>query len=412
MCSQTSHLAPLRRSRFWRFCVSACLSAFLAFSACSGPEPAPTLAVGEFSRTLATRICQVQATCTPSPDYVEAGCIWQQLLRGWSDSGIYALVLRSAMATDPANGIAFDSAAARECVEAIDCENAAYVMAWLGSSARFGQQLVNVPAACARVFSGQFADGQLCVDSIQCQSGTCAWTGEPCYRCIPPIPEGKPVGNVYAVIGPATSPCAAGSDVLGGVCAHIGPRGLGDTCDHDGAWRHEFDCTDGLTWCAKTSPSESGTCIPWTPTGAPCANSSECGPGTVCLPGAVTSTCTATSAPLRPFTTTCGSTRCRADEQCVKGSCKETARLGEACVDVPFDQQHDFYRPCLDGVCVGGSCQPANCQPGCALASCRPDGKCRIALPGDPCQVQTDCSSVWWMNCVDGKCVMGGNCVH
>jgi hypothetical protein len=236
------------------------------------------------------------------------------------------------------------------------------------------------PGSCQRIFAGTVADGQPCLQSSECKSGTCD-------RGTPPTCPGK---------------CAPGG-------------ALGDDCDVMGA----ATCDPRVAYCKY------GQCVALLTDGTPCDPGDTCVNGDFCDwasppscgPGGSACACK----PLGSLGVAClNSEQCRPDLKCVGGKCTAPGSQGAPCDPLSVascqgnlycfysaDASSDGSGLCGDRVPEGGSCDGLYCQEGLECVPNGPDsgftGTCQTAPPptpaappladGQPCSISPQCAS-------------------
>jgi len=231
---------------------------------------------------------------------------------------------------------------------------------------------------------GQFANGEACTYSWQCQSGMCTGSDTFCGSCVPLLERGAPCAGVEGE-------CDYGSTCDGTTCAPRRPVVIEAGADCD---TNYINCFNGYT--CRVDDAGNPKCLPPVDTGGACAWSYDCVPYNYC--DETTHVCTPSPSAGMPCAGQ-GIGDCDAASVCdtrtMPLTCAALVGRGETCFDRP--NLTDPHGNCADGLyCVCDAGEDCN------------DGICvQRVYEGDACGDATlDC--VAGTECRAGKCEVSG----
>ncbi len=324
----------------------------------TAPDLAPVLpTAAEFMVEVVQLRCQRLQTCGFLDAAQESSC--ETFLRSFN------LDFDGIPAALAAGRIAYDPIAAQGCLDA-----------WSGSDCTYAGYALPIHTtaveACARVFSGNVAQGGACCFGFQCQddaactAGKCAAPG-PCGSCTPndncinnACVARPDVGQTCAQDGSirckAGLVCIPTADYLSGTCGALGVAG--DRCFND---FQTNPCGAGL-YCDFTLAQP--VCALLATIGQDCGDTTACAAGLLC-PHADTSTMTlGKCAPPIARDGACslatsGDTGCKMFEQCNGTTCDLDTVLGSTCsMTCDLGYCDLATNTCKPAVPEGGACTP------------------------------------------------------
>lgn len=350
---------------------------------CSTPPaetaPAP-IAIADLTGTLATRFCRSPFTQALLPVVPTGGqCIAEYY-------SYHSWLLPGRIQLAEAGRLHYDPVAAATCLRDTAPDRFWYVDTVL-QMFRVRWPDVDVPAACANVFTGSKATGQPCDDDAECASGRC-W-GCPTGVCVQPVARGEACGRSHA--------CGPDDICANGVCTPLRvDLPAGASCDmavnqnpvanvvySDFISTPALGCAPNLA-CVGDGIAATGTCQAMRPAGSACASSSECSGTLVCHD----QKCQDASVVWPPVH--CGAVTCKAGEACATSlatpTCLPAALPGEAC---------DPTVACTPGTCgADHRCTDGRkCSGACPLDLCAADGQCHVPRLGAACSSAKDCAN-------------------
>jgi hypothetical protein len=236
------------------------------------------------------------------------------------------------------------------------------------------------PAACNFAATGTLPAGAACVDSRQCQSDYCDFSGDAgttraCGVCGPTVARGQVCGYIGSPTCAPGTVCAAASTVQL-TCQSVTEGDVGASCDLEAARCKQGLYCDSSTMQCTALKSAGQACTPGEcapplvciggfqcglpgQNGAPCYASSDCDPALTCVAGACAAIVWAEAG--QP---------CGGATVCIHGNCPSPGAGSQTCPAVLADGQPcdlqtssavcDFVASCTGGVCVLG--ESASCH--------------------------------------------------